>query len=181
MRHRTKHNSTDTLTGIGIGAVLGVGAMLLFGRGGARQRSWLRDKVERYTRSGAMYGSKLARHARNVTIGSVEEAKARRRDARRQLDEDTLISRVRAQIGKDVQYMKLVTVRVEDGNKVVISGDVLLGEEAKLHDRLPKIRGVHDFRVEVREHSQEELNQISGIQGTSGEAAVQHDPTRNTA
>ena len=170
MRHRRKHNSTDTLTGIGIGAVLGVGAMLLFGRGGARQRSWLRDKVERYTRSGAMYGSKLARHARNVTVGSVEEAKARRRDDGQEFDEDTLISRVRAQIGRDVQHMKLVAVRVEDGNNVVISGDVLLGEEAKLRDRLPKIRGVHDFRVEVREHSKDELDQISGMQGRTEQA-----------
>jgi hypothetical protein len=144
--------------------------MLLFGRGGARRRSWLRDKIERYSRSGAMYGSKLARHARNVAVGSVEEAKARRRDAGRDLDEDTLISRVRAQIGRDIQHMKLICVSVENGNTVIVSGDVLSGEEVKLRDRLPKIRGVHDFRIEVREHSNDELDRISGMQGRTDQA-----------
>lgn len=164
MRYRN-HESFGFPIGMAAGALLAAGMLLLFGRGGARRRSLIRDKVRHYGRFGWMQGRKAARNAAHHAVGTVEEMKASWRDSRRQFDDDILVSRVRAQIGRDVQNIRLLDIAVDSGQQLVISGPVLHGEAEKLRERMRKVRGVRDFRIEVTEHSRDQIERISGVRG----------------
>lgn len=145
------------------GVFVGAGMMyILDPRGGKRRRALMRDKVLRGSRLVRMYGGKIARHAAHETRGEIEERKAQLRERGAVIPDEVLIERVRAQVGHVVRYPGSIEVAANNG-VVTLRGPVLRGEIDKICDRLDETRGVHDYRLELREY--DGVDSISGLQG----------------
>lgn len=149
------------------GAIVGARLMYLFDpdRGNAR-RAVVRDKFRRGIHLFQREGNKQLRNIGNHLLGGIKELRSTVRDRARNLDEDILLERVRAQLGRDVQHLRMLDFSVQNGC-MVVSGPVLHGEADKIRRKLHKIRGVHDCDVRVEEVGQEEMERRSGQRGFS--------------
>lgn len=146
---------------------MAVGALAMYALdpvAGGRRRALARDKMIRAARLAGREGRKQLSNFVNHVKGGVAEQMSAMRDRQRQLDDDLLLRRVRAQIGHVVAHPGALDVRVEDG-MVIVSGPVLAGEEDNLHKRLEETRGVRTFdcRLEVHDSSKN----VPALQGES--------------
>ena len=147
------------------GMILGASAMCIFdSQQGRRRRALARDKAVHAAHLLGRWMNRQARDMGNRAIGSVAEWRSSLRDRTRQLDDDTLVSRVRAQLGHVVAHPGSLEIRVEDG-VVTIGGPVLSHEIHKIRDRISKTRGVRECHLEVDEH--ESRGNVRGLQGVS--------------
>ena len=152
------------LAGCGVGAL----TMYLLDPGrGAWRRSHIREKFIRAGHAIADRADKQSRNVANHLKGSIYEARAKLRN--RRVPDEVLIERVRAQLGHVVSHPGSLDVRVDDGC-VIITGPVVAGELAKIHDRLKKTRGVCDFDLQIMEHLDTE-----GVPGLQGESRWQRE------
>jgi hypothetical protein len=158
MRERIDHTLT-LLNGMIIGAMI----MYVFDeRQGARRRAYARDKL---IRAGHLLGRMMKKRSRDLmhrTAGSLAEIRSSIRDRRTDIPDDILVDRVRSQLGHVVSHPGLLEVIARDG-WVCVKGPVLRTEVDKIQNRLAKIRGVRDCRLELQ--PQANLDQVAGSRG----------------
>ena len=149
------------LTGLAIGA----GAMYIFDpEEGSRRRAQAGQKA---IRGGHVAGRWIGRKTidlANRAWGVGAELSSKFRDRTRDIPDQQLEARARAQLGHVLSHPGAIEIRAQNG-VVTVSGDVLEGERAKIEERLRKTRGVHNCNLEVREHAGP--GDISSLQGPS--------------
>jgi hypothetical protein len=145
------------VAGTGIGAAA---MALLDPSRGARRRSWLRDKMANGAHLSNRIINKKSKHLQNEAFGAVAERKARMFD--RDVPDDVLEERVKAQIGHVLNNNSKVNVKARDGH-VVVEGPVCRGERDKLADRLDVTRGVRSYELLVIEYEPDDLPGAEGV------------------
>jgi hypothetical protein len=131
-------------------------------RSGAARRSYLRDKAIRALNELGWHANRRARDLGNRAWGQVAEWASAVKDSQRQMPDDVLRERVRAQLGHAVSHPGSLIIDVRDG-MVHIGGDIFHGEREQIERRLAKTRGVREWRCEFNEH--ERGTNLPGLQG----------------
>jgi hypothetical protein len=161
MTTRERLDHTVTLVS---GMILGATIMYIFDEHrGAKRRAYARDKVIRAAHLLAREARKRGRDLLNRATGSVAELGSSIRDRVRELPDDQLVDRVRSQLGHVVSHSGLLNVQARNGF-VIVSGPVLEREVDKIQNRITKIRGVKQCRLQLE--PQTDLDRISGQRGT---------------
>lgn len=144
---RASNNPLALLAGLGLGAAL----MYFFDPDrGTRRRHLASDQAGRSLRKIARRFRGQAGGARNHVRGAAVELGSRFRDE--QIDDDVLVSRVRAQLGHRVRHTSAIEVTALDGC-VVLSGPVLATEFDDVLRTTTAVRGVRgvENRLDVRQ------------------------------
>jgi osmotically-inducible protein OsmY len=144
-------------------ALAGLGAGLMFlldPQAGNRRRALLRDKLRRYSRRAGgratAWGKLTADHAQ----GFVAETRGRFRG--QEVDDRTLIERVRAELGRVLTHVSAVEVDAHDG-RVTLRGDILEHEAAAALAAARTTRGVLDVEDALVRHA--EPGNVPSLQG----------------
>lgn len=158
----TRERFDHTLTMIS-GMVIGATIMYMFDEHrGAKRRGFARDKL---VHAGHLLAHAVNKHSRdlgNRVVGGMAELRSALRDRGRTFSEEQLISRVRAQLGHVSSHSGLLEISTEEG-AVVVRGPVLRSEVQKIRDRMKRIRGVREYRLEVE--PRESLEHVWGSRG----------------
>ena len=150
-------NTKDVLVGAGIGAA----AVFILdpGRGG-RRRALLRDKIVRATR--------LTRHGLDATARDMGNrargiaAATRGRIWNGEIDDDTLVERVRAKLGRASSHPRAIDVLANDGI-ITLRGPILAREVHNVMAITRSVRGVEDVVNHLQSH--ESAVGIPSLQG----------------
>lgn len=134
-------------------------ALLDPGRGAAR-RSYIRSKTFHGLRVAGREGAKQLKRLQNEMLGALAESKAKLLE--RNVPDDILVERVRAQLGHVVKNFGLMEIDARQGY-VTVWGPTLRGERGKIIDRLDETRGVRNFYVQIYEH--DNLDHVAEIHG----------------
>ena len=140
----TNRNLKVMFAGLAVGAIA---AAFLDPRRGAARRAKLRDKF-------IHFGHLLEHQAIGRSIDWRQRARGRLyevRHKRERVEDDILVERVRAQIGKRVSNMHSLVISADNG-RVIIAGPVKATERAGLIDILHKTRGVVDVDIRPAHH-----------------------------
>ncbi len=140
---------------------LGVAAMYFLDPGrGARRRSIARDKILRALNKAGDAVDTTQRDLRNRARGLAAEARGRFEDEI--VDDDVLVARVRAELGRIVSHPSAVVVTADSGS-VTLAGPILVDEAGELVSRVHAVRGVRDVidLLDVRETAEN----IPALQG----------------
>lgn len=149
----------STLVGMGMGA----GLMFLLDPGrGARRRALVRDKAIRATRKSRDAYVATRRDLGNRARGVVADLRARSRAE--EADDETILERVRAKLGRVASHPRALTVRVRDGC-VTLTGDVLGSEARSVVSAVRGVRGVCRVDNGMAVHSAAE--NVPSLQGHS--------------
>lgn len=158
----TRDRMGHTLTLLN-GMIIGAMAMYIFDENrGAKRRAYARDKL---IRAGHLLGRTIRKRGRDLmhrAVGSVAELRSSVRDRVASIPDDILVDRVRSQIGHVVSHPGLLDISAQDGC-VSVCGPVLRSEVEKIRNRLAKIRGVRDCRLQLEPHA--DLDQVAGSRG----------------
>jgi osmotically-inducible protein OsmY len=142
-----RDNGALLLTGFG----LGIGLMYFMDpERGRRRRAVVRDKLTHATHVSSHALGTFGRDLSHRTAGAV--ARARGVLHRRPVDDDVLVERVRAKLGRVVSHPHAIAVNASDG-RVRLRGSVLDSELPRLMRTVAGIRGVRGV-----EHMLERLN-----------------------
>jgi hypothetical protein len=133
--------------GLGLGAA---GSALLDPRLGSARRAVLRDKLRSRGRELAVHLRGRIRDAGSRVRGALREARARL--AERDVPDDILVERVRAQIGRPVSHPRAIEVSAQRGC-VELCGSISARELSRLLSRVRRVRGVKQVidHLEVRD------------------------------
>jgi hypothetical protein len=150
----------------------GLGALLMFmsdpGRG-TRRRALVRDKAVRGTRVGGRALSATAADLANRTRGLAATAWGSIR--RESVDDDRLIERVRAALGRVCSHPKAIAVEAIDG-EVTLRGDVLALEANSVLAAARSVRGVSELVDELDKHAtRDDVPSLQGM-GRLGESSL---------
>ena len=153
------------LTGLGIG----VGLMyLLDPERGRRRRALVRDQL---VRAGHAGGDAMGAAGRDVAHRlSGTTARLRGSLRRDRVDDDVLVERVRAQLGRLVSHPRAIDVLAADG-VVTLRGPILEEEVAALLRGAGRVRGVRDVVSELEPH--QEPGNVPALQGGVTPTALQ--------
>lgn len=150
-------------------AVLGVGAGLMFlldPQAGNRRRKLLRDKFRRFSRQAGRRASAWTEMAADHAQGVVAETTARLRED--EVDDRTLVERVRAELGRVMTHVRAVNVDAHEG-RVTLRGDVLEHEAEAALAAARTTRGVRSVDDMLVRHP--EPGRVPSLQGgDSGES-----------
>jgi uncharacterized membrane protein len=142
----------------------GIGALAMYfldPQGGRRRRARTRDKVERARRRLRDAYHVTERDARHRIAGL--QAMSRRLLRReRSVPDETLVSRVRAALGRYCSHPHAIHV-TGNGGQVTLSGPILTDEVAGLLQAVRHVPGVH--QVENRFEVHRQAGNISALQG----------------
>lgn len=144
-------------------ALLGLGAGLMFmldPQAGNRRRKLVRDKLRRYGRQAGARASAWGRMASDHAQGLVAETTARLRDD--EVDDRTLVQRVRAELGRAMTHVSAVVVEARDGC-VTLRGDVLEHEADAALAAARSTRGVRAVADVLQRH--QEPGRVPSLQG----------------
>lgn len=150
------------VSAMGLGAGL---AFILDRQQGSVRRAWVRDKMNRGLRHTGRFFDKHVRDLKNRAQGRVAELRAA--SSERQIDDNVLAERVRAQLGHVLSHPGSIEIIAQDG-VVTLRGPVLESEAEKMRERLAETRGVRELRIEVATHPSAE-----GVPGLQGESRSQ--------
>jgi osmotically-inducible protein OsmY len=145
------------LAGVGLGATL---AFMFDPRAGARRRALARDK--------AIWGAKRTARAldatsRDITHRAVGIAAATRgRWSSEDVDDATLVERVRAKLGRVCSHPHALDVEARDGD-VTLRGPILADEVEDVLAMTASVRGVRSVANELEPH--ESPDGIPSLQG----------------
>ena len=148
------------LTGLG----LGVGLMyFLYPERGRRRRALVRDKVAHATRVGTHGVSSVGLDLSHRAAGLL----ARVRGAWRTepVDDEVLVERVRAKLGRFVAHPHAIRVTVSDGC-VHLRGPILQSEVPRLVRTVARVPGVRDVINELDAHA--DAGRAPALQGQRG-------------
>jgi uncharacterized membrane protein len=150
-------------SGLGVVGAFGAGVALMYfldpGRG-ARRRAIVRDKVVHALHKTGDAAETTGRDLRNRAQGFAAEIRGR--FEREDVDDDVLVARVRAEMGRAVSHPSSITATAADGY-VTLSGPILAREVDDLLSCVRSVRGVRDVvdQLEVHEHADD----VPGLQG----------------
>ena len=150
-------NRGALMAGAGIGAGM---IYLLDPDCGARRRARLRDTVVHMatlTKRAVDTTSRDALHRTYATAASL-----RRLVGRDVVDDDVVVERVRAKLGRLVSHPHAVTVAATNGS-VTLSGPILKHEVPRLIHAIRRVRGVCDVMDQLDPH--EEVANVPALQG----------------
>jgi len=150
-------NTKDVLVGAGIGAA----AVFILdpGRDG-RRRALVRDKIRRATRLTRDGLDATARDVGNRARGIA--AVTRRRIWNREVDDDTLVERVRAKLGRASSRPRAIDVLATNGI-ITLRGPILAREVRNVMAVTRSVRGVEDVINHLQSH--ESAVGIPSLQG----------------
>lgn len=154
-------NSRDVLIGAGAGAAL---AFIFDPTGGGRRRALMRDKVVRGTHKTRDGLEATARDISNRTQGVI--AATRGRWANEEVDDATLLERVRAKLGRVCSHPRAVDVEITQGD-VVLRGPILADEVEDVLVAASSVRGVQSVTNELEVHQMAE-----GVPSLQGQGRV---------
>ena len=141
----------------------GLGALLMFISDpdrGARRRALVRDKAVRGARVGGRTLTATAADIANRTRGVAANAWGSIR--RESVDDDRLIERVRAALGRVCSHPRAIAVEAIDG-EVTLRGDVLSSEADRVLAAARSVRGVSELVDELDKHATS--NGVPSLQG----------------
>jgi gas vesicle protein len=151
-------NSRDLLAGAGIGAAL---AFIFDPNRGNRRRALMRDKMARAVRA---TGDSLETTARDVGNRARGVAAATsRRFTDEQVDDATLIERVRSVLGRCCSHPRAIDLSVRDG-AVTLRGPILAHEIDKVASLVGGVRGVRELINQLEAH--ESAEGVPSLQGS---------------
>ena len=149
------------LAGIGLGAAL---AYILDPARGGRRRALVRDK--------AIRGARLTRDGLDATMRDISNrahgvvAATRGRFSHDYTDNETLVERVRAKLGRATSHARAIDVFADDGC-VVLRGPILASELNSVLAAVSNVRGVESVTSELEPHESAE-----GIPSLQGEGRI---------
>jgi gas vesicle protein len=150
-------NTREILVGAGVGAAL---AFMLDPQGGGRRRAVVRDKVVRASRKSRDGVDAVARDMANRTRGVA--AATRGRFTGGDVDDDVLVERVRAKLGRASSHPRAIDVKA-GGGEVTLYGPILAGEVDGVLSTVAAVRGVRSVINELEPHDSPEG--IPSLQG----------------
>jgi hypothetical protein len=154
-------NTKDVLVGAGIGAAV---IFMLDPAGGGRRRALVRDK---FVRAGRLTRDGLDATARDMGNRARGMAAATRgRLWNGEVDDDTLIERVRAKLGRVASHPRAIDVLADDGI-ITLRGPILAGEVANVMAAIQSVRGVEDVVNHLQSHES-----ALGIPSLQGEGRI---------
>jgi uncharacterized membrane protein len=140
---------------------LGVALMYFLDPGrGARRRALVRDKAMHLLRRTEDAAETAARDLRNRARGLAHEVRGRFEGD--DVDDDVLVARVRAEMGRVVSHPSSISATAADG-RVTLSGPIVAGEADDLLSRTRSVRGVRDVVDQLQRH--ERPGDVPGLQG----------------
>jgi uncharacterized membrane protein len=149
-------------TGVGLGA----GLMYIFDPiSGRRRRRTALDKLRSAAHQSGEASGRAARDLGNRAQGLA--AAASRPFRREELDDQTVVERVRAKLGRVVSHPHAIDVTVENG-RVVLSGPILSHEADPLLSKVRGLRGVGDVEDRLERHKTRDG--VPALQGGSPRA-----------
>lgn len=151
------------LTGFALGAVF----MYAFDpTGGRRRRALVKDQVTRLAHTTADGVDAKARDLSNRAAGTV--AKARRRFRANPQDDDVLVERVRAALGRAVSHPRAIDVEAHNGT-IRLCGPILSHEVISLLRAVESVPGVRNLDNQLEPHDRP--GDIPSLQGGIGDAS----------
>jgi hypothetical protein len=150
-------HTRDLLAGAGIGAAV---AFLLDPNGGPARRARVRDKMARATRQTRKGLDRTTRDMANRTRGVVSATRAR--FAGGDVDDNRLVERVRATLGRWCSHPRAIEVNAKNG-AVTLRGPIIAGEAAALVSAVQTVRGVASVADELERHQPDE--NVPALQG----------------
>lgn len=126
---------------------------------GRRRRALFRDQIVARNHDLQIWSNRFSKDIYNRAWGLYREWAL---PPSKDVDDQTLASRIRSHLGRDVRHPKSIHTDVRDGI-VTLSGPILIDEVKKLIAKVKKVPGVKDVinHLDVRESSQGE----PGLQG----------------
>jgi osmotically-inducible protein OsmY len=162
-RYEEEESSTASILLAFLGGVgLGVGAMYLFDPDrGAQRRSWMRDKAVRWRHQIADTADATSRDVAQRARGVVARTRTwfRHED---DVPDDTLVERVRAEMGRKVSHPRSIVVEAHAGT-VMLAGPIFAEEVDRLIRCVEKVRGVRSVENLLEVHATAE--NVPGLQG----------------
>ena len=149
------------LIGLGLGAAV---AYIFDPAAGGRRRALVRDKM--------IHGAKLTGRGLDATLCDLANrtggiaAATRGRFSGEQVDDDRLVERVRAKLGRVCSHARAIDVGVADG-RVTLCGRILVDEVDDVLDAVAAVRGVRSVTNQLEPHESSE-----GIPSLQGEGRV---------
>jgi osmotically-inducible protein OsmY len=131
---KSRFSAGSFLAGFGAGAVF---AALADPRRGAARRAKLRDKATSLFHQASREAVRQSRNLSRRAHGTAYEFT----HAGEQVDDQVLVERVRAQLGRPVAHPRAIQVSASNG-EVTLSGQILRGELDELLYCVGRIRGV---------------------------------------
>lgn len=138
--------SLNFYRGLCCGAVL---MYLLDPAQGRTRRALLRDRLTGAWHDTEDFLGKATRDLRNRAGGTVARSVSHVRPDRS--DDETIVERVRAKLGRYVTHPRAIDVEAHDG-VVSLSGPVLRGEAEDLIGAVSSVRGVHEVLNRLEPH-----------------------------
>ena len=135
-RSQPRPGASALLGGIGIGAAL---MYYLDPARGARRRGLLRDQLTHAARVASEAAGTTSRDFANRARGIAAEVRAL--GSTDEADDDVLVQRVRAVLGRTISHPSAIEVTA-DGGEVTLSGDILASEVDQIIKEVEKVRGV---------------------------------------
>lgn len=151
------NRTVAVLSGMSVGA--GV-VYMLDPQFGNRRRALLRDKVTRAAHKTGDAIDTTSRDLAHRAQGVMAETRGRFR--RGSVDDDVLVARVRAKLGRVVSHPHSVRIDAHDG-RVTLSGPILESEVDDLLDCVRRVRGVVGVESQLEAHKT--AGDVPGLQG----------------
>lgn len=154
--------AADLVTFVG-GIGLGAAAMYFMDPDrGRRRRALVRDQVAHLSATLPSGVRATRRDLANRSRGLVASVKGRFADDH--ADDETIVARVRAKVGRVVSHPGSVIVTASEGT-VTLSGPVLESEAEQLIQSVAGTRGVKEVRSQLEVHDEIDSISVPGLQG----------------